>query len=269
MEPLFSIITPMYKGAAFITDTIESVIHQSEQNWEMIIIDDASPDDGAGAAIVEKYAEEDERIILIQLKENCGASGARNEAIRNARGRYYAFLDSDDLWDADYLKIMLDHINKNSNNQAAIFFSGYRRMNKDCSKEILPPYICAAVKDFYALLYYCPIFPSAAILDTAKLEGKVLFREELRNLRDDYAFWLDILKQGLVAIGYDDILVSYRMRDDSVTASKTKMIKPQWNIYHNILNMNIFKSFYYLCSWAIHGLEKYKYFQWTKSRKCV
>jgi glycosyltransferase involved in cell wall biosynthesis len=261
MKPLFSIITPMYKGAAFIADTIESVIHQSEQNWEMIVVDDASPDNGAGTTIVKKYTENDGRIRLIQLKENRGASGARNEAMRNARGRYFAFLDSDDIWDTDYLKIMLDHINTNKKENAAIYFSGYRRMNEDCSHEMLPPYTCADVKDFHALLYYCPIFPSAAILDTAKLEKNVLFREELRNLRDDYAFWLDILKQGLVAIGYDDILVSYRMRDDSVTASKTKMIKPQWNIYHNILNMNIFKSFYYLCSWAMYGLGKYGYFR--------
>jgi glycosyltransferase involved in cell wall biosynthesis len=258
ISPLFSIITPMYKGASFVSDTIESVIGQSEKSWEMIIVDDCSPDNGAGAEIVKKYEQTDKRIKLIQLNENRGASGARNEAMRNAKGKYYAFLDADDIWDPDYLGIMLEHIYTNKNEKVAIFYAGYRRMNAACSQEILPSYNCAGIKDFHALLFHCPIFPSAAILDTTELKEKIFFREELRNLRDDYTFWLDITKQGMIAVGYTDILVNYRMRDDSVTASKRKMIKPQWNIYHHILGMNKLKSFYYLCSWALNGIKKYK-----------
>jgi len=247
----------MYTGADFIAETIESVIRQSEKDWEMIIVDDCSPDDGKGAAIVKKYAEKDCRIKLIQLTENRGASGARNEAIRNAQGHYFAFLDSDDIWDADYLKIMLEHIRMNKYKDAAIYFSSYRRMDEKCSNELLAPYSCAGIKDFNALLFHCPIFPSAAILDTKKLMEKVFFREELRNLRDDYAFWLDITKMGLIAIGYNDILVSYRMRSDSLTASKKKMIKPQFNIYYKVFNMNIIKSLFYTCCWAVNGIIKY------------
>ncbi len=111
------------------------------------------------------------------------------------------------------------------------------------------------------MLFHCPIFPSAAILDTQKLTHKVAFREELRNLRDDYVFWLDIMKQGLTAIGYEDILVNYRMSPYSLTASKKKMIYPQWNIYKNILKINIFLSSFYLFSWAINGLFKFSFAQ--------
>jgi glycosyltransferase involved in cell wall biosynthesis len=258
MNSLVSVITPMYKGAAFIAETIESVIHQKEKNWEMIIVDDCSPDGGIGAGIVKKYAKTEKRIKFIQLHENRGASGARNEAMRNTRGRYYAFLDADDIWDSDYLEIMLKHISANKNEKATIFYSGYRRVNAGCSREILPPYNCAGVRDFHAMLFHCPIFPSAAILDTSKLKEKIFFREELRNLRDDWVFWLDVMKDGLVAIGYTDILASYRMHDDSVTASKRKLIKPQWNVYRHILGLNKFKSFYYLCSWALNGIMKYR-----------
>jgi glycosyltransferase involved in cell wall biosynthesis len=257
MQPLVSIITPLYKGAAFIADTIESVIHQSEKDWEMLIVDDCSPDDGAGVAIVARYTDKDNRIKLIQLHENRGASGARNEAMRNAQGRYFAFLDADDIWDPEYLKIMLEHIHSNISDKVAIFYSSYRRMNADCSCEILPPYHCVGIKDFHTMLFHCPIFPSAAILDTSQLKEKVFFRKELRNLRDDWAFWLDIMKQGLVAVGYDDILTSYRMRTDSLTASKLKIIKPQWNFYHHVFKMNVLQSFFYLCSWAINGVKKY------------
>jgi glycosyltransferase involved in cell wall biosynthesis len=257
MTPSFSIITPMYEGAAFVAETIESVLRQSEQNWELIIVDDCSPDNGEGAAVVRKYILLDNRIRLIQLAENRGAAGARNAAMRDACGQYFAFLDSDDIWDPDYLAVMREHIIANTDNAAAIFFSSYRRMNADCSRELLPPYKCAGIKDYHSLLFHCPIFPSATIFDTSKLKRQVFFREVLRNLRDDYVFWLDIMKQGLVAVGYDDILVAYRMRNDSLTASKFKMIKPQWNVYRHILKMNVPQSFFYLCSWTINGLRKY------------
>lgn len=263
MMPKVSIITPMYKGAAFVGDTIKSVLAQTFTDWEMIIVDDCSPDDGAGCRVVESFAAKDSRIKLLAAKENKGSSGARNEAMRIASGRYFAFLDSDDIWHPDYLQVMLSLIESAESvagkaEGTAIYFCGYRRMEETCSSEILTPYSCKGVFDFKRLLRHCPIFPSAAVLDTAKLKEKVFFREELRALRDDYVFWLDIMEQGLWAVGFSDVLVDYRMRADSMTASKTKMIKPQWKIYREVLHFNFFKSAFYLCSWGINGLKKYK-----------
>ena len=102
----------MWKGAALVGRTIESVLAQNFTDWEMIIVDDASPDDGAGCKVVQSYAEKDSRIKLIAAKVNKGSSGARNEAMRNAQGRYFAFLDSDDIWHPDYLSVMKDNIEK-------------------------------------------------------------------------------------------------------------------------------------------------------------
>jgi glycosyltransferase involved in cell wall biosynthesis len=123
-KPLFSIITPMYKGAALVGATIDSVLRQTEGDWEMIIVDDCSPDNGDGVAAVKKYSERDPRIKIIQSPKNRGSSGARNLAMENAVGRYYAFLDSDDIWDADYLEKMRKHIDANKDETAAIFFCG-------------------------------------------------------------------------------------------------------------------------------------------------
>lgn len=256
-DSLVSIITPMYKGAALVAETIESVLKQSYQNYEMIVVDDCSPDNGAGADIVQKYADLDPRIKIIRASVNKGSSGARNEAMRNAKGRYFAFLDSDDIWHTDYLEVMMNHILQNTDSAVAIYFSSYRRMNSTCSKEELPPYIFAGKRTYRQLLKHCPIFPSAAIVDTDKLNEKVFFRENLRALRDDYAYWLDIMKKGLCAIGYSDVLVDYRMRDDSMTASKTKMIKPQWNIYRKVVGLNPFVSTWYLFCWGLNGIRKY------------
>lgn len=256
--PIFSIITPMWKGADLVGATIESVLAQTFPHWEMIVVDDCSPDDGAGAAVVERYANKDSRIHLIRATVNRGSSGARNQAMELAQGQYLAFLDSDDLWHPTYLETMRRHIEQDSDESTAVFFCGYRRMDSCCSRAILPDYSCAGIKGFKTLLYHCPIFPSAAIVDTAKLKAPVRFREELRNLRDDYVYWLDILQQGLLSIGYKDILVDYRMRDDSLTASKRDMVRPQWNVYRNVLEFNIFASLFYLCSWALNGIVKYK-----------
>ena len=84
-EKLVSIITPMWKGAALVGKTIDSVLSQSYKNWEMIIVDDASPDDGAGCKVVQSYADKDSRIHLISAKVNRGSSGARNQAMQVAK----------------------------------------------------------------------------------------------------------------------------------------------------------------------------------------
>lgn len=257
-KPTFSIITPMWKGAALVGATIESVISQIYTDWEMIIVDDCSPDDGAGAAVVQSYADKDSRIKLIRATVNRGSSGARNQAMDVATGRYYAFLDSDDIWHPDYLSTMMNHIEENKDDTVAIFFASYRRMNSKCDAELLAPYVFEGKRTFKQLLRHCPIFPSVAIVDTKKLPEPVRFNEALKALRDDYAYWLDIMKTGLTAMGYKDILGDYRMRDDSMTASKTKMIKPQWNIYRKVLRMNPISSVWYLFCWGINGVLKYK-----------
>ena len=85
-DGLVSIITPAYNAAAYIAETIESVLAQTYPNWEMLIVNDCSKDNTA--EIVQNYAAKDKRIKLINLKQNGGAAAARNTAIQNAKGRY-------------------------------------------------------------------------------------------------------------------------------------------------------------------------------------
>ena len=96
MSDLVSIITPSYNSAEFIEHTIESVLSQSYENWEMFIIDDASMD--ASIDLVASYAEKDPRVKVLKLEKNNGVAAARNIGIEAAKGKYIAFLDSDDLW---------------------------------------------------------------------------------------------------------------------------------------------------------------------------
>lgn len=249
---LVSIITPMYKGGEFIGKTIQSVINQTYTNWEMIIVDDYSPDNGEGISEVKKF--NDDRIILIESKKNLGSSGARNIALQKAKGRFIAFLDADDLWHSNFLKEQLSFMNKND---ASIVFSSYRRIEEKTEEEILKPFIVPEKVNYKSLLKTCPIFPSTAIYDTQK-HKKLFFNENLGSLRDDYVYWLTMLKEVDFAHGNKKILVDYRIRKTSVTANKKKVILPQWNVLRKVEHISLLKSCYYIICWAIISYFKYR-----------
>lgn len=249
---LVSIITPMYKGAEFIGKTINSVIKQTYENWEMIIVDDCSPDNGAGINAVKKF--NDPRIKLIESKVNKGSSGARNIAINLAQGRYIAFLDSDDIWHENFLDEQLKFLKLKN---ATIVFSSYKRIDEKTEKEILCPFIVPNKVNYKSLLKTCPIFPSTAIYDTINV-GKFFFNENMGSLRDDYVYWLAMLKKIDYAYGNKSILVDYRLRKSSVTANKKKVIIPQWKVLREVEHLSLFRSCYYILCWAIISYFKYR-----------
>ncbi len=251
---MVSIITPMYKGAAFVGETIKSVLSQSYDNWEMIIVDDCSPDGGAGIAEVEKYSNEDSRIKLIASKENRGSSGARNIALREAKGRYIAFLDSDDIWHPDFLEKQLNFMTAKD---TPLVFSSYRRIDENTKEELLRPFIVPEKVNYKSLLKTCPIFPSTAIYDTQKTE-KIFFNEQLGSMRDDYVYWLKMFKDIRFGHGNPEILVDYRMRKTSVTGNKTKVIKPQWNVLYKVEKIGLLPSIYNIICWAFISYFKYR-----------
>lgn len=255
--PIFSVIIPMKNASKFVSETLNSLFLQSFTDWEAIVVDDCSTDGGKSTDIVIDFQKRTDKISLVQLKTSKGSSGARNEGLKRAKGRFIAFIDADDIWHPEYLETMYNRIQQCDVSNAAVYYCGYRRMNDDCTKTILKDYAAPGVKTYKNLIHHCPIFPSITIVDTSKLKESVQFREELKSIRDDYVYLLDILRQDLVAVGYEDVLVDYRMRADSVTASKRKMIKPQWQVYRKALKLNLFQSIYYELCWAVNGIKKY------------
>ena len=111
MKDKVSIITPCFNSAEYISDCIDSVVNQSYQNWEMIIIDDNSSDQSV--KLIKKKKSSEDRIKLIELKENVGSAMARNYAIKSAKGRFIAFLDSDDKWYSNKLSLHIDFMKTN------------------------------------------------------------------------------------------------------------------------------------------------------------
>lgn len=251
---LVSVITPMYNGTVFIGETIQSVQKQTYKNWEMIIVDDASPDEEAGINKVKKYALTDKRIVLIENKVNCGSSGARNIALRKSRGKYIAFLDADDLWHPEFLERQLLFMKEKD---AVLVFSSYRRINEITKEEVLRPFIVPEKVTYKSLLKSCAIFPSSTLFDLKKYK-MLFFNEEMGCLRDDYVYWLTILKDIHYAYGNQEILVDYRLRKNSVSADKRKVIYPQWRVLRKIEKLPWWLCVYYICCWGIISYFKYR-----------
>ena len=249
---LVSIVTPMYKGAPFVGETIESVLRQTYPDWEMIIVDDCSPDGGAGIEVVKRY--NDPRIRLIESKVNKGSSGARNIALREAKGRFIAFLDSDDKWDSHFLREQLDLLREKA---AALVFSSYRRVDEFTRQEILRPFIVPTKVDYGTILKANPIFPSTVVFDRERC-GLPLFNEAFGSMRDDYVYLLGILKRIDYAYGNPLILVDYRVRKSSVTGDKRKVIIPQWNVLRKVEKLPLWKCIYCISYWAVVSYFKYR-----------
>lgn len=128
MENLVSIIMPLYNGEKFIEITLESVLKQTYKNWELLITNDGSKDNSP--KIAEKYAEKDERIKLFN-QINKGSAAARNNSLREAKGKYIVFLDSDDIWENNFLEEQIKFLKEKN---ASLVFSSYRRINEEGKK---------------------------------------------------------------------------------------------------------------------------------------
>lgn len=130
-EELISIITPTYNCGKFIGETIETVLNQTYKNWEMIIVDDESKDNTE--EVVSTY--KDPRIKYIRLTENSGAAIARTRAMQEAKGKYMAFLDSDDLWKSNKLEAQIKFMKKTITILCVLHMN--KLMNKETKMEKL------------------------------------------------------------------------------------------------------------------------------------
>lgn len=245
---LVSIITPSYGSANFIIQTIESVLVQTYPYWEMIIVDDKSPDNSN--EIIESYIQNDDRIKLIKLEKNSGPAIARNRAIEEAKGRYIAFLDADDLWHPNKLEKQLNFLQEKD---LAFTYASYDLIDEDDIS--LGTYTTVSEVSYRSMLKTCSIGCLTAIYDTDKL-GKVFMPEIMK--RQDYGLWLKILKSIETTYGYQEVLATYRIRKDSVSSNKLRAAKYQWKIYREVEKFNRVKSSYYFIHYAINGLLKYK-----------
>lgn len=240
--PLVSIIMPTYNCGKYIAESIESVINQTINDWEIEIVDDCSNDNTQ--EVIKPYLNQYKNIHYYRLKKNSGPAFARSEAIKRATGKYIAFLDSDDLWVPNKLEIQIAYMEAND-----VDFScaGYRKINEDGEDLNIAIYPPKKTSYFKCTLLGNPIGNLTVIYNQEKL-GKF----EVPNIkkRNDFALWLKILKKTKYCYGIDDVLGIYRTgRKESVSSNKLKNIKYHWELYHNIEKHGILRTFFEIVCW--------------------
>lgn len=244
-----SIITPTYNAEKYLEATVKSVQAQSYTDWEMIIVDDCSVDNTYDLA--RNLASKDNRIRVLKNSVNLGVALTRNVALDAANGEYVAFLDSDDLWLPDKLKKQVEFMDFN---KCILSYTNYKKFNSETGvieeKVIRGPSSMTAKRIYGDTSIGC-----LTVMVNRKLSGP--FHMPKLNHMEDNITWQGILAKGYVGYRIDEVLALYREGNSSLTSSKKKAVKQQWNIYRDYYHFSILKSTYYFMQYAFHAVKKH------------
>lgn len=233
-KDMVSIIMPSYNTAKYIGKSINSVIKQTYKNWELIIVDDCSNDNTD--SIVNKFLI-DERIKYFKNKKNSGAAISRNKALKEAKGRWIAFLDSDDLWVDNKLEKQINFMKKNNYSYSYSYYQEISEQGKSLQIEIRGP------KKITKLKMYSYCWPGClTVMYDAKKIGLIQIKDIKKN--NDYAMWLKIIKKSDCYL-YPYSLAFYRKRSGSISRQNyMKLIKWHYKLFKEVDNQNSINSFF-------------------------
>lgn len=216
---LVSIIMPSYNSEKYISESIDSIIKQSYSNWELLITDDASTD--KTLEIIKGYSKIDQRIKIYKLTQNNGAGNARNNSISQAKGRFIAFCDSDDIWYSSKLSRQVEFL---KNNNLSFTYSSYDIQKRNSIVKVNSPLTISYRKILRANYLGC----LTVIYDSEKL-GK-LYMSEVRK-RQDWILWIRILSIIESSKGVEESLALYRVRQNSLSGKKIRLFKYIYIVY--------------------------------------
>lgn len=245
-EELVSIIMSAYNCEKFIGEAIDSVLNQSYGNWELIIVNDCSVDDTE--KVIKEYALKDKRIHYFTNERNFGAAISRNNAIKQAKGRFLAFLDSDDIWKPNKLMKQIDFMLKNN---CTFTCTMYDKIDENSNS--LNHIIEADKKsDYYGVLKKCP--GNSTIIYDASVLGKH-FIPDIKK-RNDYVMWLQVIKKAKFIYGVQEVLGSHRVSGGSLSSNKKTLVKYHWYVYRKIENLSFAYSTYLIFYWVLRAVFK-------------
>lgn len=228
---LVSIIMPSYNTGRFISETINSVLNQTYKNWELIIVDDCSNDDTD--AVVAMY--NDERIRYLKNEENSGAAISRNRALREAKGKWIAFLDSDDLWTSNKLEKQIEFMKKND---YKFSYTNYGEIDEESN--LLGRTVTGPKRITKTGMYnYC--WPGClTVMYDAESIGLVQIEDIKKN--NDYAMWLKVCKKADCYL-LNENQARYRKRSGSISNhGYMKLIKWHYKLYRQAEHMDCISS---------------------------
>ena len=245
---LISIIMAAYNAEKTINQAINSVLNQTYENWELIVINDCSSDQTV--ALVEAYT--DPRIRLIHNATNSGVSVTRARGAEAAAGEWIAILDSDDAWEKDKLEKQVA-LQKEKN--ANLLFTASQFMNANGAP-------IDWVLHAPAEISYRKLLKQNLVSNSSVLVRKSLYQQHYvmgDGMHEDFACWLQILRSGEKAYGVDEPLLIYRLSGNSKSGNKLKAAKMNWNTYRAV-GLNVFSSMYYMAWYTVKSLLKYRHF---------
>ena len=246
-ENLISIVVPVYNAEKFIEETVTSVMNQTLLEWELLLVNDGSTD--GSAKVLEELAEKDARIRTIHI-ENGGAARARNIGTEQAKGRYLAFLDADDLWEPKKLEKELAFLREH---EAAFVFTGYEFADEfgiGTGKVVCVPESLT----YQQALKNTTIFTSTVLFDMKKTGRELLYMPHIKS--EDTALWWKVLRCGFIAKGLDENLVKYRRSGKTLSSNKIEAIRRIWNLYRKAEGLSRIKSAYYFVFWAFRAVAR-------------
>lgn len=248
MKELVSIITPTWNCAGFITETIDSICHQTYSNWELIISDDCSTDNTK--EVIKPYLESDSRIKYICNEKNSGAAITRNNALRLAKGRWIAFLDSDDLWLPEKLEHQIRFMQENNYS-----FSYHEYTEISEAGDPLGVYVSGKKHVRQFDMYACCWPGCLSVMYDAEKVGLIQIRDVKKN--NDSAMWLKVIKKADCYL-LKEKLALYRRRKGSITPPSLKdRILWHYRLFRDAEQMNPLSSFFWMCMNVIgNGYKK-------------
>ena len=251
---MISIVTPCCNSEKYIADTIQSVFAQTCGDWEMILVNDGSTD--GTRTILSEYERMDPRIRVID-QENAGVAEARNRGVREAKGEWIAFLDSDDLWRPEKLEKQLSFAKAK---HSSFTFTGSSFI--DDEGNILSGSLAVPSTVRYEALLRQNVISCSSVL----IRRELLFSHPMKKgfWHEDFLCWAEILREGNVAAGLDEALLVYRMRSDSISGNKKKAAEMNWNMYRE-LGLPLIKRTACWVSYLYRSIRKYCSIRKTKT----
>jgi teichuronic acid biosynthesis glycosyltransferase TuaG len=233
--PLISIIMPMYNAEKYVSETISSIICQTYENWELIIVDDCSTDNSFFVA--ESFGKNDYRIHLYRNNKNLGAAETRNKGICYVKGDFLAFMDADDVWLSTKLEKQIKFM---LTTNTPMCFTSYETIREDGAHRNnvhVPSRI--DYRSFLGNTITCShtIMFNINMIQADKLKCPCF--DKSFDYPEDMVVWLQVLKTGVIAYGLDEILAKYRKHGNSRSSDMFKAIKRTWNAYRKIERLSI------------------------------
>lgn len=244
---MISIVVPMYNASAYIENTIAMVQHQTESNWELILVDDKSQDDTFEKA--QKYVKEcgDPRIRIYEMPANGGPAKARNFGVAKARGDLLAFLDADDVWYPQKLEVEEAFLRSRN---AAFVCHSYEFGNEKAQGTGKIVHVPDQLT-YKKALTRTVVFTSTVMFDLCRLKKTDLYMPDCPS--EDTALWWRLMREGTICYGLDEVLAVYRKSANSLSSNKLRQIQKVWLLYRKQENLGVIQSFFYLIGWGVRA----------------